>query len=373
MFSREEWDEAQRIGEQGAAIARELDDAPLLSAALDALSSYTLGTDPEAGLAFTREREALADRLPLYERVDTQNMVAWSSSALGDLTGVLEAATSILRDLAPNQAQALALSLAAWEVWALALLGRWDEVNHAAERASRLWDEAGRISSGFAAHGFIAAADVGRARRDDHLESRAVRTLLGITEQFPPGQLFRRLTAFAEPDPEALVRTVILDWTPYITRLHYVERAVALCADLRHPIPIDGLDNLLAEARTRGQRLLTAQTLRARGIQERDPDNLREALDMFRGFGARPLVARCRARARPADRTIRRWWPRAPPRSRRWATSRSSVGPPRRRGGARKTRRRQLVRFGPPIAPQEAAPDTKQNRDRPRRLPGPVW
>ena len=77
-----------------------------------------------------------------------------------------------------------------------------------------------------------------------------------------------------------------------ITRLHYVERAVALCADLRHPIPIDGLDNLLSEARTRDQRLLTAQTLRARGIQEQAPDNLREALEMFRGFGARPLVAR---------------------------------------------------------------------------------
>jgi hypothetical protein len=89
-------------------------------------------------------------------------------------------------------------------------------------------------------------------RRDDRIESRAVKTLLGITEQFPPGQLFRRLSAFAEPDPEALVRTVILDWTPYITRLHYVERAV-VCADLRQSIPIEGLDNLLA-GRVRDQR-----------------------------------------------------------------------------------------------------------------------
>jgi hypothetical protein len=142
-------------------------------------------------------------------------------------------------------------------------------------------------------HGFIVAADVGRARQDDRLESRAVATLLGIGEQFPPDQLFRRLTAFAVPDPEALVRKVILDWRPYITRLHYVERAVALCADLRHPIPIDGLDPLLAESRSRDQRLLTAQLLRARGIQQRAEDNRREALELFRGFGARPLVARC--------------------------------------------------------------------------------
>jgi hypothetical protein len=120
-----------------------------------------------------------------------------------------------------------------------------------------------------------------------------VATLLGIGEQFPPGQLFRRLTAFAEPDPEALVRNVVLDWQPYITRVHYVERAVALCADVRHPIPIDGLDTLLAESRTRDQRLLTAQLLRARGNQERDEGNLREALELFRGFEAGPLVARC--------------------------------------------------------------------------------
>ena len=293
IATKDEWDNARTIAEQGLAIARELDDAPMISAALDALSSYTLGTDPEAGVRFALERKALEDRLPLYERTDTQNMLAWSSAALGKLTTVLDAAESILRDLAPNQAQALALSLAGWQCWALGLLGRWDEMSPATERASRLWEEAGRISAGFAMHAFIVAADVGRARQDDRLRSRAVATLLGIGEQFPPGQLFRRLTAFAEPDPEALVRNVVLDWQPYITRVHYVERAVALCADVRHPIPIDGLDTLLAESRTRDQRLLTAQLLRARGNQERDEGNLREALELFRGFGAGPLVARC--------------------------------------------------------------------------------
>lgn len=292
IATQEEWDAAQTIAEEAAAIARELDDASMISAALDALSSYTLGTDPEAGVAFALERKALEDRLPLYERSDTQNMIAWSSSALGDLNTVLSAAEGMLRDLTPNQAQALALSLAAWQVWALGLLGRWDEVSTTAERASRLWEDAGRITSGFAVHGFIVAADVGRARRDDRLEGQAVATLLGITEQFPPGQLFRRLSAFAGPDPEALARTVIGDWRPYLTRLHFVERAVAVCADLRHPVPTDDLDVLLGEARARDQRLLLAQVLRARGIQERDAANLREALALFEGFEAQPLVAR---------------------------------------------------------------------------------
>lgn len=67
---------------------------------------------------------------------------------------------------------------------------------------------------------------------------------------------------------------------------------MAICADLHHPIPLEGLDLVLGEARTRNQRLLAAQLLRARGIQERSADNLREALQAFRGFGTRPLVAR---------------------------------------------------------------------------------
>jgi len=290
--TEEDWARGRQFGERAVAIAREIDDAPLLSAALDGLSSFALGADPVQGLALTQERQAIEGRLPVYERVDIHNMVAWFSSALGELDDVHVTADSILRDLAPNQAQATALSLAAWQTWSLAMLGRWDDVTAAEERAARLWEESGRISAGFALHGQIAALDVGVARDDDRLRNRATSVLFGIAEQFPAGHLFRRLTAVVAPDPEALVQTVILDWEPYLTRLHLVERAVAVCADLQHPIPLEGLDLLLGEARTRDQRLLAAQLLRARGIQERSADNLREAIQSFRGFGARPLVAR---------------------------------------------------------------------------------
>jgi class 3 adenylate cyclase/tetratricopeptide (TPR) repeat protein len=285
--------EAARVpAEQAVAIGRELNDPALVSAALDALAASTLGRDPIAGLKLTRERAALEDRLPLYERSDLHNMLAWNSAALGELEDVLRAADSLLRDLAPNQAQAFALSLAAWQVWALALLGRWDEVRAGAERANRLWEDAGRISAGFALHGYMAAAEVGWARGDDRLSSRAIAVVLGISEQFPTGHLFRRLAAFAAPDPAGLVESVILDWEPYVTRLHLVERVVSLCVDRGQPIPPEALDSLAAEARSRGQRLLTAQVLRARGVQRQSADDLQQALDLFRSFGAKPLVAR---------------------------------------------------------------------------------
>jgi class 3 adenylate cyclase len=132
--TEEDWARGREIGERAVAMARVLDDPPLLSAALDGLSAFALGTDPVTGLRLTRERQAIEDRLPLYERSDVHNMVAWFASELGELEDVLVAAESILRDLAPNQAQATALSLAAWQTWSLALLGRWDEVTAAAER-----------------------------------------------------------------------------------------------------------------------------------------------------------------------------------------------------------------------------------------------
>ena len=292
QLSPAEIEAARGLAQQAAAIARGLDDATLLSAALDALGTTTVGRDPNAGLELTLQRVAMEERLAFGERCDVHNMLAWHNSALGNLAAVLEAADELLRDMAPNQALALALSLIAWKVWALVLLGRWDEVAQATERAIRAWEEAGRISAGFALQGFMAAAEVGWARGDDRLASRATSVLIGISDQFPPGQMFRRLAAFAAPDPAALVREVVLAWEHFVNRLHLVERVVSLCVDRREPIPAEALDNLIGEMRARDQRLLLAQLLRARGVQARSADDLREALDLFRSFHARPSIAR---------------------------------------------------------------------------------
>jgi hypothetical protein len=100
------------------------------------------------------------------------------------------------------------------------------------------------------------------------------------------------LSAFAEPDPATLVAQVLLDWEPYTTRLHLVERVLSLCVDLRQPIPDEVLETLISEARRRDQRSLLAQALRARGVAARSEIHLSEALDLFRSFGARPMAAR---------------------------------------------------------------------------------
>jgi hypothetical protein len=283
---------ASEPGRQAVAIARQLDDPVLLSAALDGIGALSLGVDPEAGRNTALERLKLEARLPVYERIDAHSMLAWSAAALGRLDEVYETTDAIQRDLAPNQAQTFRLQTAAWHVWALALLGRWDETRSAAEAATRVWEDSNRFAAGYALHGWMAAAEVGWALGDERLSARSTTVILGISEQYVPGHIFRRLAAFAEPDPAALVETVVLDPEPYTTRLHLVERALSLCVDRRQPIELTDLDALLGHAQTRGQRLLKAQTLRARGVLGRSPESLREALELFRTFGARPLVAR---------------------------------------------------------------------------------
>jgi class 3 adenylate cyclase/tetratricopeptide (TPR) repeat protein len=291
-LSAADLENARAAADEAVAIARELDDATMLSAALDALGGLVMPGDALAGLAIARQRVAIESRLPLYERMDVYNVLAWMHAFLGDLDEALEAADRMLRDLAPNQAQALALSLSAWKVWALAMLGRWDEVPAAAERSNRLWEDAGRISAGFALNGFMAALEVGRARADDRLADRARAILTEIAEQFPPGHIFRRLAAFAEPDTDALVREVVLGWQSYGARFHLVERVIATCVDRGQSIPLEVLDRLVAEGRERHQRLLLAQVLRARGLQAGAPADLVEAVELLRGFGARPNLAR---------------------------------------------------------------------------------
>ena len=49
---------------------------------------------------------------------------------------------------------------------------------------------------------------------------------------------------------------------------------------------------LLLESQRRDQRLLAAQLLRARGVQTGSADDLRAALEAFRIFGGRPMIAR---------------------------------------------------------------------------------
>ena len=77
-------------------------------------------------------------------------------------------------------------------------------------------------------------------------------------------------------------------------RAHYVEHAVALCADRVQAVPLPFIDALIARAQASGMRLLEAQALRLRGVLRDDPDDLSRSLSMLEELGGQRYAARLR-------------------------------------------------------------------------------
>jgi len=77
-------------------------------------------------------------------------------------------------------------------------------------------------------------------------------------------------------------------------RAHYVEHALALCADRGHAVDQVVLADVLERAARVGLRVMGAQAMRVRGLSGRDPQALRTALEAFEAMGAGRYAARCR-------------------------------------------------------------------------------
>ncbi|MGZ6312689.1 MAG: ATP-binding protein [Candidatus Limnocylindrales bacterium] len=285
--------EAERAARRGLEIAERLDDAQLMSAALDGLGGVMSSEgDHQGALATARRRMSIENRLGLQERLDAHNVVAWQSSLVGRLDEAIAAAERGLADVQPGQAPYFALAVASWRPYAMALRGRWDEVPAATERCRQLWAEGGRGTSGYALSGFIAGLDVARARRDESAIERWSAVIEEIVGQFEEHHPTRRLLAFVGPDVEALATDVAAHAGLYGERLHHVERAFAACADRDQRIAPEAVDEVAALALERGTRPLLGQALRVRGLQRGAEADLRDALALFEEIGARPYVAR---------------------------------------------------------------------------------
>ena len=286
---------AEQGARQGLEIAERLDDVQLISAALDGLGGVmSAGGDHRGALEIARRRMAIEERLPLQERLDAFNVVAWQSTLVGELDDAITAAERGLADVQPGQDPYFALAVANWRPYAMALRGRWDEVPAATERCRQLWVEGGRGTSGYALSGFIAGLDVARARRDEIAIERWSAIIEDIVGQFEESHPTRRLRAFVRPDLPALAADVAAHADFYIERLHHVERAFAACADRGEPIVSEAVDEVAGLAARRGARPLLGQALRVRGLQRKAEADLRAALAVFEEIGARPYVARVR-------------------------------------------------------------------------------
>lgn len=275
---------------EGLALAERLDDSTLISAALDAMTT-TSDVDWRRTLDLSTRRTAMGEKLPLNERLDALGMVAWSSVLLGELPRAIEAAEVAISLIQPGQNAGFALAGASWNAYARALRGEWDEMRSSTENLRQRWLEAERPAAAYALQGPLSAIDWARNRGEEDLFERWRAVAHEIISRFGQGHPVRATEAALELDLDAL-SDIVARHERYPDRAHYIEHALALCADRRHPVPAAAIESVLDRAVSSGLRLIEAQARRLRGLLDGMPDELEAALDLFQAVGAARYVAR---------------------------------------------------------------------------------
>jgi class 3 adenylate cyclase len=277
---------AEASAQQALELARELDDANLQSAALDALGAIAQERGEwQYSMELGQQRIAMGSRLVLFERIDAHSVVAWSATVSGDLATAERVSAAGLSIVQPRQAPDWTIHLAAWRALALLLMGRWDEVPVTAERAYALWIESGRPPAGYALRGFIAALVVARARRDEERIARWSDVIDVIGAEFESRRIQSR--AIATWNVDALADS--LD-----RRAQFDGQALnlSICGDAGRRLGGQFLDGVLSDARSRNARILEAEALRGLGLTRQDPSLLAAANKIFVAAGALPYAAR---------------------------------------------------------------------------------
>jgi class 3 adenylate cyclase len=287
--------EAEADARQGLAIAEQIGNAGLRSAALDALAGCAQARgDWREARGYSYRRMAFVDQLGLSERLDTYSMVAWGSALLGDLDEADHVTGLALSGLQPGQAHSIALHTGAWRIYALMLRGRWDPALAVAERLIQMWVEAGRISAGYAMRGFFAAIDVARARQDAAMFERLKEVVETITQAFAAQgrrDFYERSRMYLAADLDAMVAAAE---TYRLEPLgaERLERLLSLIADRGGTPAPDAMRRIVEFAARVGFRIVEAQARRVLGAASGDVEALAGAVALFTQTGAVPYAAR---------------------------------------------------------------------------------
>jgi class 3 adenylate cyclase len=277
-------------------LARSLDDADAISAALDGLTVLSFNENAAAeALQYGAERLALGDRLTTNERVDARIVTSWTMNLLGDLEGAKKAAADARAGLGSGQAPSWALGASAWRAFSLHSLGRWDEALVELQRAMISWQESEIRAPWYALNGFLAGLAISRARVDPIGIERWRTAARTIFERSAPDIRTQRLRAYVEEDLADLDRRVVREFHTFTGRFDHVALACQLLADRRHPVPVEALSEIVQYTEDRSLRLISSNARRLRGVVARDADDLRIALDGFEAMRAIPFIARARS------------------------------------------------------------------------------
>jgi class 3 adenylate cyclase len=275
----------------GLAIAERLDDARLISSALDASISSMFRVTPRRAREISLRRVAMGGRLPLVERLDANFMVGWSSAILGDFDQAREAANRALALVQPGQNPGFAVGSAAWRAYGAYMLGDWDDLVAAVEVCRQQWMDADRPAAGYALHGFLAGCEAARRRGDDARAMRWREVADGILGQYGPDHPTSALIAILNADLPAAA-ALIDSHERYTERYYYLEMAMSLCADREYPVARAALDSVIERAQAVDFRVAAAQGLRLRGLLNAEGTDLDRSLALFTEMRAAPYIAR---------------------------------------------------------------------------------
>jgi len=272
--------------------AERLADDGLTSASLDALAAVVQAERPNEAAALQRRRLALSS-LTIAERSDAYYTNLWLLALLGRLDEAVDLAGEALDATEAIRRHPFSLGIGAWGIYALALIGRWDEVSVWAPREHARWVDAGRPSGAFILQGFYSALAVARARRDEQLASVCRDTFEEIVRAYDVTHPTFPLLAIATLDVERLVHEMLENRHRYPSeRAYHVEHVLSLVTDRRATVPEALLKDMVADSQRIGLPVLEAEARRALGVSTADAAQLGNALEIFQGLAALPRVAR---------------------------------------------------------------------------------
>jgi class 3 adenylate cyclase len=277
----------------GIAVAEQIDDAELISAGLDALAGITQSEDWRGAVEISRKRMGFAERLSIEERLDALQVMTWASAQLGELDGAVAAADAATALLQPGQNMAFALAAPSWSGYVGALQGDWQRCETSVDDLRLRWIDAGRPAAAYALQGLLSGMDWARNRRADASYERWREVAEEIVSSYPEGHPVAAMAAIVDLDFEAIA-SVVRHHDRYPDRAHYVEHALALCADRSHAIASDVLDGVVERAVRVGLRVMEAQARRLRGLVQGDPGELEAARRAFESMRAGRYAARAR-------------------------------------------------------------------------------
>jgi hypothetical protein len=250
--------------------------------------------NPSTAREISRRRIAMGHRLPLEERFDALGMIAWTSALIGDLPATDRAADEAMAAVQPGQNPGFALAGASWRAYAAAMSGDWERVVATVDFLRRSWIDVERPAASYVLQGVMSGVDWARNRGDEEHLERWLEVATDIVDRFDPQHPVAALAAVFRLEPAGLV-DIITRPDRYPDRQHYVEHAIALCADRDIEMAIAPIDALVARAELTGMGLLEAQARRLRGILGQRDDDLARSLEQFEARGAARYAARLRA------------------------------------------------------------------------------